>query len=140
MAVARSTCRSPELEPERHILLVEDHRRVRESLAELLGREDRGVLACATVAEALQALETPGIGLVITDLNLPDGSGMAVVQHALAQDARRPVIVSSAHELSRLPALSAASVHCVRKPFAIDELEALVERLLAPPSDPPEPT
>jgi two-component system, chemotaxis family, CheB/CheR fusion protein len=67
----------------RHILLVEDHLDTAEALADLL--RDRGyqVTTAASFAEALTRAEAPGehgIDLVVSDLGLPDGSGLDLMR------------------------------------------------------------
>lgn len=79
-AAAAGACRSPESSCRSHILLVEDHADTADALAEILSLEGHQVVVAGTIEEALtrarEAYEDGGIDLVISDLGLPDGSGL----------------------------------------------------------------
>ncbi|HSG39038.1 MAG TPA: hybrid sensor histidine kinase/response regulator, partial [Thermoanaerobaculia bacterium] len=66
------------------ILLVEDHADTAEAMADLLRLLGHRVAVAGGVAAALQAAETAlrdgGLDLVISDLGLPDGSGLDVMR------------------------------------------------------------
>jgi len=68
------------------ILLVEDHADTAEALAELLGVLGHEVTVALTVAaglaaaEEIQGREPQGIDLVVSDLGLPDGSGLDLMR------------------------------------------------------------
>lgn len=111
------------------ILYVEDNELVRESFAELLATAGRRIVCVADGADARQALREQNVDLLMTDINLPDGSGLEVAREALRQKPGLPVIVCSGGDLSGvIPSLGPTAVPLV-KPFELDELEALVERL-----------
>jgi DNA-binding response OmpR family regulator len=111
------------------ILYVEDNALVRESFAELLATGDRRVVCVADGAGAREALREQDVDLLMTDINLPDGSGIDVALEALGQKPGLPVIVCSGGDLSDVARLLGPTAHPLRKPFELDELEALVERL-----------
>ena len=111
------------------ILYVEDHDLVRESFAELLTTADRRVVGVADGAGARVALREQNVNMLITDINLPDGSGLDVAREALLQNPGLPVIVCSGHDLRDVTQLLGPTAHPLTKPFELDELEALVERL-----------
>ena len=67
----------------RHILLVEDHADTAEALADLLRGRGYQVTIAGSIAEALGQAEAPEgrrIDLVVSDLGLPDGSGMDLMR------------------------------------------------------------
>ena len=111
------------------ILYVEDNDLVRESFAELLATADRQVVCVADGAGARAALREQQVDLLMTDINLPDGSGLDVAREALAQNPKLPVIVCSGEGLSDVASSLGPTAHALRKPFGLDELEALIERL-----------
>lgn len=111
------------------ILYVEDNDLVRESFAELLATAGRRIVCVADGAGARGALREQNVDLLITDINLPDGSGLDVAREALAQNPRLPVIVCSGQDLRDVARSLGPTVHPLMKPFELDELEALVERL-----------
>jgi len=111
------------------ILYVEDNDYVRESVAELLSTDDRRFVCVANGARAREVLREQTINLLMTDINLPDGSGLDVAREALRQTPDLPVIVCSAHDLRGIAEALGPTAHPIRKPFELDELEALVDRL-----------
>ena len=111
------------------ILYVEDNDFIRESFAELLATAGRRIVCVADGAGARAALREQNVNLLMTDINLPDGSGLDVAREALRQNPRLPVIVCSGHDLRDVARSLGPTAHPLTKPFELDELEALVERL-----------
>ena len=80
------------------ILLVDDEQDVLLELAELLENEGFGCLTATSVKAALQQLTRyPDIALVITDLRMPEESGIGLIKRLRDHTARQhlPVIVMS---------------------------------------------
>lgn len=111
------------------ILYVEDNDYIRLSFAELLATAERRVVCVADGAGAREALREQNVNLLITDINLPDGSGLDVAREALRQNPRLPVIICSGHDLRGVAQSLGPTAHPLSKPFELDELEALVERI-----------
>ena len=111
------------------ILYVEDNDMVRESFAELLATTDRRVVCVADGAGAREALREQNVNLLMTDINLPDGSGLDLAREALQRNPRLPVIVCSGQDLRDVARSLGPTAHPLRKPFELDELEALLDRL-----------
>jgi DNA-binding NtrC family response regulator len=111
------------------ILYVEDNDYIRESVAELLATAERRIVGVADGASARKALREQTVHLLMTDINLPDGSGLDVAREALRQDPGMSVIVCSGHDVRDVARSLGPTAHPVRKPFELDELEALIDRL-----------
>lgn len=111
------------------ILYVEDDELVRESFAEAIAAPERQIVAVADAADARRALRETQVNLLITDLNLGDGSGHELAREALQQDPRLPVIVCSGHDARELVRSLGPTAHALRKPVALRELLALIDRL-----------
>ena len=111
------------------ILYVEDADYIRQSVAELLATAERRIVCVADGAGAREALREQNVEMLMTDINLPDGSGLDVAREALRQNPRLPVIVCSGHDLRGVAESLGPTAHPLRKPFELDELEALVDRL-----------
>ena len=111
------------------ILYVEDNAGIRESFAELLATPERRIVCVADGAGARQALREQDVNLLMTDIELPDGSGLDVAREALAKNPGLPIIVCSGHDLGEVTRALGPTAHPLRKPVDLDELEALVERL-----------
>ncbi len=114
------------------ILYVEDNDYLRQSFAELLATAGRRIVGVADGAGARAALREQQVDLLMTDINLPDGSGLDVAREALRQNPGLPVIICSGHDLRGVAESLGSTAHPLRKPFELDELEALVERLARP--------
>lgn len=71
--------------PGQRILLVEDDRDVARILEHLLFDEGYGVDVAAKMGDALLLLDAQRYALVIADLQLPDGDGLAIAERAAAQ-------------------------------------------------------
>lgn len=113
-----------------NILLVEDDDALSEGIALAL-RAQGTVRRCPTLAEARKALGRAGFDLMILDINLPDGSGLALLRERPA-GFRTPVLVLTANdlEIDIVNGLEAGADDYVTKPFSLAVLRARVTALL----------
>jgi DNA-binding response OmpR family regulator len=111
------------------ILYVEDNDLIREAFADLLATAGRRVVAVADGAGARTVLREETVDLLMTDVSLPDGSGLDVARDALRQNAGLPVIVCSGYDAIEAARVLGPTAHPLTKPVDLHELEALVERL-----------
>jgi len=72
------------------VLVVEDDRPTRERLARAVAAHERLTLlaACGSVKEAVARLAGEPPDVLLTDLGLPDGSGIEIIRRARADSAR----------------------------------------------------
>ncbi|MCV2359929.1 response regulator [Paucibacter sp. TC2R-5] len=108
------------------ILLLEDDRELRATLANALRVEGYELLCAASLAEARALLihaEAPD--LVLLDLGLPDGDGAELLAQ-LRQGKNTPVLIISAREQDahKVSLLDAGADDYLVKPFSISELLA----------------
>ncbi|HEY4249451.1 MAG TPA: PAS domain S-box protein [Lacunisphaera sp.] len=66
--------------PVLRLLMIEDHEATLQVLLRLLAREGHTVIAARSVAEALTVAANDKFDLVISDLGLPDGTGIELMQ------------------------------------------------------------
>jgi CheY-like chemotaxis protein/signal transduction histidine kinase len=87
---------------EHHLLLVEDDPVQQQALAQLLQGDGVRITAVASAAEALEQLRTTTFDCVVSDLGLPDISGMQLLEQMAADEAFSfpPVIVYTGRELT----------------------------------------
>jgi DNA-binding NtrC family response regulator len=111
------------------ILYVEDNDLIRESFAEVLETAERRVVSVPDGAGARAALREHTVDLLMTDVHLPDGSGIDVAREALLQNPRLPVIVCSGGDVSEAARLLGPTAHPLSKPVDLHELLRLVDRL-----------
>ena len=111
------------------ILYVEDNELVRDTFAELLAMADRHVVCVADGAGAREVMREQNVSLLLTDINLPDGSGLDLAREALEQNPGLPVIVCSGQDLREVASSLGPTAQALQKPFELEELQALVERM-----------
>ena len=111
----------------RHLLIVDDDRDVREMQCDCLEGQGYHVARAATLSGGATRLRGGDINLVIADVRLPDGSGVALADKA--SDGGVPAILLTGHPdaLARIGDLPHPHL---AKPFRLTELEALVESCL----------
>ena len=86
----------------RRVLVVEDDENQRDSIRRLLGSTDIEIIDVASAVAALQELRRTTFDCVVMDLNLPDMSGMELLEQMASQDeiSFPPVIVYTGREIS----------------------------------------
>jgi two-component system KDP operon response regulator KdpE len=109
------------------ILVVDDDPHVLRFLRTVLAGHGHVVHEASTVAAGIAAFREHQPALVLLDLGLPDGDGLAVLR-ALRSDSRVPVIVLSARgqEGDKVAALDSGADDYLTKPFGTGELMARI--------------
>jgi DNA-binding NtrC family response regulator len=117
--------------PER-LLVIDDDPGVSEVVSLLLSREGYLVETAAAVKDGLRRLAAGDFDLVVTDLKLPDGTGLDAVRLIHEKDKTLPIILMTSYSSleSAIAALRAGAVDYIIKPFDNDELLHSVERAL----------
>ncbi len=114
------------------ILVVDDEPGLREMLAILFRREAYDVTVLPGFVSAREAIRNAPApyGVVLTDLMMPDGSGLDVLSLAKARSEETEVIVMTAHSTveTAITAMKRGAYDFVTKPFATAELRALVHK------------
>ncbi|MGD0676832.1 MAG: sigma-54 dependent transcriptional regulator [Polyangiaceae bacterium] len=116
------------------MLVVDDEPGLRDMLAILFRREGLEVTLAPGLGAARDAiLHAPEpYAVVLTDLLMPDGSGMELLSLAKQRSARTEIIVMTAHGdvETAIEAMKRGAYDFVGKPFATNELRALVQKAL----------
>jgi two-component system OmpR family response regulator len=114
-----------------HILVVDDHREIRESLALFLRKNGRRATAVDSAEAARKAIKENRIDLVILDIMMPGEDGLSLCRHIRETD-HIPVILLSARaeELDRIIGLEVGADDYVVKPFNPRELLARADAVL----------
>jgi DNA-binding response OmpR family regulator len=110
------------------ILLVEDDPDVRPLLEHILLSSGFAVTAVESVSGAISLISSQPYDLVVTDVNLPDGSGLGVADRATEAGVKSLVVTG--HGLGLEPG-SLAAYDYLLKPLRVDELLAAIRRCLA---------
>jgi two-component system response regulator PilR (NtrC family)/two-component system response regulator HydG len=82
------------MEKQKHILLVEDDKPLREALVKFLGQHDLKVTQSACLADAMGQLQENVFDLVLLDLTLPDGNGLDILERFSPQYSGRMVVLT----------------------------------------------
>ena len=113
------------------VLLVEDEENLASLVRAYLEQEGYRVIAVVTGAEALRAIETEPVRLVVLDLNLPDMDGLDVCRQ-IRTGSSVPVVMLTARdeESDRLAGLAQGADDYIGKPFSPRELVARMKAVL----------
>ena len=114
------------------ILVVDDDRFMRGSLADVLEGAGHAVVACEGAEIALEHLRNESFDAAITDLKMPKVSGLEFLERAREIDGRLPVIVITAHGTveTAVKAMKHGALDYILKPFGEEEVNLLVEKAL----------
>jgi hypothetical protein len=117
------------------VLLVEDHDDTREILRRLMTRWGCTVTTANNVAQARLALAGGTFDLLLSDLGLPDGTGVDVIA-ALRERSGIPAVAMSGFGQAADFARTQAAGFCehIIKPVDAAALRDLLARLSAPPA------
>jgi two-component system response regulator PilR (NtrC family) len=110
------------------ILVVDDERSMRELLAIVLRREGYEVMLADNGRAAIDALEREPVDLLISDINMPDMSGVEVLRAAkrIDQDILGIMITAFASTDTAVEAMRLGACDYLSKPFDIDLLKMKV--------------
>jgi len=114
------------------ILVVDDERSMQEFLEILFRREGYDVQAVGDVDSAVTAVESDDFDVVITDLQMPERSGLELLTAVkeTSPDTAVIVITAFASTDSAIAAMKEGAYDYVTKPFKVDEIRVTVEKAL----------
>src|SRR5687767_11985117 len=117
----------------RSALVVDDERDIRELLVLTLGRMGIRVDTAADLAGARAQLAAEKYDLCLTDMRLPDGSGLDLVSHISQRYPDTPVAMITAYGNveAAVDALKAGAFDFVTKPVDLSVLRRLVQNALS---------
>lgn len=114
------------------ILIVDDEPDIRELLEITLGRMKLETRSARNVAEAHDWLMREPFDMCLTDMRLPDGNGLELVQHIQQSHPQLPVAMITAHGSldTAIQALKSGAFDFVTKPVDLSRLRELVSSAL----------
>ncbi len=114
------------------ILLVEDKSELREMLTHALGRMQFTPMPVSNLQQALAGLREQRFAAVLTDLKLPDGSGLDVLKAAVDEDPGVPVVVMTAYGTidQAVAAMREGAFDFIQKPLDLDHLQQILRRAM----------
>jgi two-component system nitrogen regulation response regulator GlnG len=117
------------------IWIIDDDRSIRWVLEKALAREDIAYRSFGGAREALAALEGTGATVprvVVSDIRMPDGSGLDLLQTFKQQYPAVPVIIMTAYSDldSAVSAFQGGAFEYLPKPFDVDHAVDLIRRAM----------
>jgi len=121
------------------VLIVEDDPEVRQVMRVALEDDEREIVEASDGFEALAQCKRRAPGVVVLDLGLPQMSGEEfVAAYRRMPSHEAPIVVVSAVRDGRRIAKDLGAAAFIAKPFSVDELAAVVQRVTpAPDARPP---
>lgn len=115
-----------------HILIVDDHREIRDQVGQLLQKDGYRVSTAADGKEMRQTLRDRNIDLIILDLMLPVEDGLSLCRDLRAERSPIPIIMLTAKgdEIDRVLGLEMGADDYVAKPFSGREFIARIKAVL----------
>jgi len=112
------------------ILLVEDHRDTLRSLKLLLTRLGHQVLSAENMTEALRISEAQQFDLLLSDIGLPDGSGLELIRQ-IRQTREVNAIAVSGYGMDEdiRRSQEAGFFEHLTKPISLDRLQEVIDRI-----------
>ncbi|MBF0125637.1 MAG: sigma-54-dependent Fis family transcriptional regulator [Magnetococcales bacterium] len=112
------------------ILVCDDERNLRELLCLALEEAGHHPIPAANGAEALEILERRHWDLLLTDLRLPDLSGLELLRRAKALAPERPALLMTAFAsaATAVTAMKEGAFDYLEKPFSMEDLHLALSR------------
>jgi DNA-binding NtrC family response regulator len=116
----------------RKVLIAEDEKNTREGLRLLLQDRPLDIRLAADGEEALQIVRAEPIDLVLADLKMPRLDGIALLKRVKEESPETEIVILTGHGTieSARDALKRGAYDYLTKPVDIDELAALVDRVV----------
>ncbi len=110
------------------VLIVDDEPDIRELLEITLGRMSLETRSASSLGEAMRLLGNEEFDFCLTDMRLPDGDGISLVEQMQNRTRLLPIAVITAHgnTESAIRALKAGAFDFVSKPVDLQKLRELV--------------
>jgi len=118
------------------ILIVEDDPDLREALSDTLTLSRYRVLTAVDGQHALEVLQQNTVGLVITDVQMPNMNGLDLLHQIKASQPHLPVLLMTAYGVitQAVEAMREGACNYLVKPFEASDLLAQVARYMLPAS------
>src|SRR4030042_3839415 len=114
------------------ILIVDDEKNYLVVLEALLSPEGYEIITADNARSALRLIEESDLDLVLTDMKMPGGSGMELLEQCKKINPEVPVIMMTAYGTIEM-AVQAMKKHAydyITKPFQNEELKVTIQKAL----------
>ncbi|RPF47351.1 two-component system KDP operon response regulator KdpE [Hydrogenoanaerobacterium saccharovorans] len=112
-------------------LVVEDDKQIRSFISFSLKTQDYKIIEASTGEEALSAITSNNLEVIILDLGLPDMDGLDIIKR-VRKFSQTPIIVVSGRDQDKekIDALDFGADDYITKPFSVNELLARIRVIL----------
>ena len=119
-------------ETQRVILVVDDEEGLREGLSHLLEDEGYRVLCASTGEQAFEIVRQTHVDLVLTDMKMPGMNGIELLKkvRAIRQEIGVIILTGFGEIESYIEAMNFGAMEYVSKPFKVNELKFIVQKIL----------
>ncbi len=113
-------------------LIVDDEPDIRELLQITLNRMDIETVAADNIADAKRLFDQGAFDLCLTDMRLPDGDGLSLLDYINRKSAHLPVVVITAHGNmdTAVKAMKLGAFDFLSKPVDLESLRQLIRNAL----------
>ena len=117
--------------PDATILVVDDEEDIREICCEALQELGYDVQTAESGREALAMLEASPVDIILTDIKMPEMTGIELLRAIKEHHSRTDVVLMTGHATvdNAVEALRLGAYDYITKPFAVDELTSRIDRL-----------
>ncbi len=117
----------------KRVFVVDDDPKIGELFAKVLSRDGYATQGFTAASAALKAIDDGKVpDIVLTDLMMPDVSGMQLIDEMTTRGLAIPVIVMTAHSSvqTAVEAMRMGAFHYLQKPVNLEEMRALLSKAL----------
>ncbi len=114
------------------LIVVDDERPQLDALCTVLEEEGYAVLGCGTPGEALKALGERDFDVMLSDLNMPEMDGIALIRRSLElQPGLVPVLMTGQGSIpTAVEAMKVGALDYVLKPFRLASIRPVLQRAI----------
>jgi CheY-like chemotaxis protein len=113
----------------KNFLVVDDEEDIREILCDFLKRFDATVMEATNGVEAYEIAKSSSMDIIFSDIRMPGGSGIELLERVRAVNATRPLVVlmTGHSEYSQAEMLKRGANAVISKPFKLDVIKEIIE-------------
>jgi two-component system chemotaxis response regulator CheY len=116
------------------ILAVDDSATIRQMVSVTLKAKGHTVIEAVDGADGLNKSKTPGINLILTDINMPNMNGIEMIKQVRALPSHKftPILTLTTESGSdmKMQGKNAGATGWIVKPFNPDQLLATIDKVL----------
>lgn len=113
------------------ILIIDDDEGICRKLSEILAEEKHDVVSAVSGKEALRVLEKEVFDVILTDLMMPDITGMDILAEVKKKGKTRVIMITAFGTIENaVEAMKRGASDYITKPFKTNEIQVAVKRVL----------